>query len=91
MQLGVSLGQCPVAELKQNAQVCVHVGKEAINLSSHGAPTKLTKEGYLRWQWQIARACEGAGMAWVASLVSKSRAMKVFCQIRQNALDGVGT
>ena len=90
VQLGACLGQCPVAEPAQNAQVCVHVGKEAVNLALNAAPAKPAQASDQRGQGQLTRAREGAGMLWVASQSSKGRAVKVFCQIRQNAMDGVG-
>jgi hypothetical protein len=91
MQLGARQGPCPVAELTQNAQICVHVGEEAVNLTLHAATAKPAQASDQLGQGQLARTREGAGMLWVASQGGKSRAMKVFCQIRQNALDGVRT
>lgn len=91
MQLGACLGQCPVAEPAQNAQVCVHVGKEAVDLALNAAPAKPAQAGDQLGQGQLARAREGAEMFWVASQVGKSRAVKASCQIRQNTLDGIRT
>jgi hypothetical protein len=43
VQLGACLGQCPLAEQAQNAQICVHVGKKAVNLALNAAPAKPTQ------------------------------------------------
>jgi hypothetical protein len=91
MQLGACLGQCPVAERTQNAQACVHLGEEAVEFALHAALAKPAQVSHERWRRQLARAREVAGMAWVASQVGKCRAMKMFCQIRQNLLDGIRT
>ena len=89
MQLRARLGQCPVAELTQNARAFVHVSEEAVDLALNAATANPAQAGDQGGQGQLARASEGARMLWMASQVGKSRAMKMFCQIRQNALDGV--
>jgi type I restriction enzyme R subunit len=67
------------------------VSEEAVEFALNAAPTKPAQASDQLGQGQLARTREGAGMFWVASQGGKSRAMKMFCQIQQNALDGVRT